>query len=138
MEKKFNSRTIAQVKNLFKANESEYNKIDKLNDKIAELQEELNMTLAGIESVEARVKALTGGYTSRDLIEAVRTPLINEDGTPKLDKNGYAMYKKQYVCKYPETFIPVAPEETSIGVNTDTLEPDNYCGDDCCTSESAE
>lgn len=106
MEKKFNSRTIAQVKNLFKANEAEYNKIDKLNDKIVGLQAELDMTVAGIESVEARVKALTGGYTSRDLIEAVRTPLINEDGTPKLDKNGYAMYKKQYVCKYPETFVP--------------------------------
>lgn len=121
MEKKFNSRTIAQVKNLFKANEAEYNKIDKLNDKIVALQEELNMTMAGIESVEARVKALTGGYTSRDLIEAVRTPLINEDGTPKLDKNGYAMYKKQYVCKYPETFLP--PVEATIeDVNTDTLD----------------
>lgn len=106
MEKKFNSRIIAQVKNLFKANEAEYNKIDKLTSKINDLQEELNMTVAGIESVEARVKALTGGYTSRDLIEAVRTPLLNEDGTPKLDKNGYAMYKKQYMCKYPDTFVP--------------------------------
>ena len=122
MEKKFNSRTIAQVKNLFKANEAEYNKIDKLNEKITELQTELEMTIAGIESVEARVKALTGGYTSRDLIQAVRIPLINEDGTPKLDKNGYAMYKKQYMCKYPETFLP--PIEVTVeNVNIDTLAP---------------
>lgn len=107
----FNSRVIAQIKNIFKANEQDYNKVERLRAKCAELQKEIEELAEGINLAEARVTRVTGGYSSKDIIEVVVTPVFNEDGTPKLDEKGYQQKKKQYVLKYPDTIIPPTIED---------------------------
>lgn len=112
----FNSRVIAQIKNIFKANEQDYNKVERLKAKQAELQEEIEELTEGINLAEARVIKVTGGYSSKDIIEVVVTPLFNEDGTPKLDEKGYQQKKKQYVLKYPDTVVPPVVDEVNDAI----------------------
>lgn len=112
----FNSRVIAQIKNIFKANEQDYNKVERLKAKQAELQAEIEELTEGINLAEARVIKVTGGYSSKDIIEVVVTPLFNEDGTPKLDEKGYQQKKKQYVLKYPDTVVPPVVDEVNDAI----------------------
>lgn len=106
MEKKINSRTVAQVKSIFKFNEKNYNDLAKVNEKIAKLEEQKAALEEAIELAEQPVLRMFG-YKSGDLIEVVVIPLFNEDGTPKMDAEGkYQQKKKQYVAKYGEAFLP--------------------------------
>lgn len=117
MEKKFNSRTIAQVKSIFKFNEKNYNDLAKLNAKIAKLEEQRDTIQQSIDLAEQPILNMLG-YKSGDLIEVVVTPLFNEDGTPKMDAEGkYQQKKKQYVCKYGDAFLPPVADENPIEEN---------------------
>lgn len=120
MEKKINSRTIAQVKSIFKFNEKNYSDLAKVNEKIAKLEEQKAALEEAIELAEQPVLRMFG-YKSGDLIEVVITPLFNEDGTPKMDAEGkYQQKKKQYVAKYGESFLPTESNDTEETAITET------------------
>lgn len=120
MEKKINSRTVSQVKSIFKFNEKNYSDLAKVNEKIAKLEEQKAALEEAIELAEQPVLRMFG-YKSGDLIEVVITPLFNEDGTPKMDAEGkYQQKKKQYVAKYGEAFLPTESNDTEETAITET------------------
>ena len=92
---KLTSRQISQIKNIYKANSSIYSRIETLQKHLYKIQEELDEQLAIIEANEAGVKMLTGGFISKQLIKDEQIPQFNEDGTPKMDKEGKYQQKKR-------------------------------------------
>lgn len=112
---KLTSREIASIKRIFLNNLPMYKKMEAINKKIEELNNELNDINTFIESSEAGVKNLTG-YTSGELINCEYIPQFNEDGTPKMDKEGKYQQKKRVL-----TFIiPVQETTESEETTTDT------------------
>ena len=104
---KLTSREIASIKRIFLNNLPMYKKIETINKKIEELNNELNDINTFIESSEAGVKNLTG-YTSGELISCEYIPQFNEDGTPKMDKEGKYQQKKRVL-----TFVIPVQEQTN-------------------------
>lgn len=116
---KLTSREIASIKRIFLNNLPMYKKIETINKKIEELNNELNDINTFIESSEAGVKNLTG-YTSGELISCEYIPQFNEDGTPKMDKEGKYQQKKRvltFVIPVQETTEEVESEETTTDIN---------------------
>ena len=131
---KLTSRQISQIKNIYKANSSIYSRIETLQKHLYKIQEELDEQLAIIEANEAGVKMLTGGFISKQLIKDEQIPQFNEDGTPKMDKEGKYQQKKRvltFVVPVQEPTEEVESEETTTELNENTLEseeevfPDN-------------
>ena len=110
---KLTSREIASIKRIFLNNLPMYKKIETINKKIEELNNELNDINTFIESSEAGVKNLTG-YTSGELISCEYIPQFNEDGTPKMDKEGKYQQKKRVL-----TFV--IPVQEQINNNTEKI-----------------
>ena len=104
---KLTSREIASIKRIFLNNLPMYKKIETINKKIEELNNELNDINAFIEASENGVKNLTG-YTSGELISCEYIPQFNEDGTPKMDKEGKYQQKKRVL-----TFVIPVQEQTN-------------------------
>ena len=104
---KLTSREIASIKRIFLNNLPMYKKMETINKKIEELNNELNDINTFIESSEAGVKNLTG-YTSGELISCEYIPQFNEDGTPKMDKEGKYQQKKRVL-----TFVVPVQEQTN-------------------------
>ena len=104
---KLTSREIASIKRIFLNNLPMYKKMETINKKIEELNNELNDINTFIESSEAGVKNLTG-YTSGELINCEYIPQFNEDGTPKMDKEGKYQQKKRVL-----TFVIPVQEQTN-------------------------
>ena len=104
---KLTSREIASIKRIFLNNLPMYKKMETINKKIEELNNELNDINTFIESSEAGVKNLTG-YTSGELIHCEYIPQFNEDGTPKMDKEGKYQQKKRVL-----TFVIPVQEQTN-------------------------
>lgn len=104
---KLTSREIASIKRIFLNNLPMYKKMEAINKKIEELNNELNDINTFIESSEAGVKNLTG-YTSGELISCEYIPQFNEDGTPKMDKEGKYQQKKRVL-----TFVIPVQEPTN-------------------------
>ena len=104
---KLTSREIASIKRIFLNNLPMYKKMETINKKIEELNNELNDINTFIESSEAGVKNLTG-YTSGELISCDYIPQFNEDGTPKMDKEGKYQQKKRVL-----TFVIPVQEQTN-------------------------
>lgn len=120
---KLTSRQISQIKNIYKANSSIYSRIETLEKHLDKLQAELDEQLAIIEANEAGVKMLTGGFVSKQLIKDEQIPQFNEDGTPKMDKEGKYQQKKRVL-----TFVlPVqeSTEETHDAGDSPSVLPDN-------------
>ena len=120
---KLTSRQISQIKNIYKANSSIYSRIETLEKHLDKLQAELDEQLAIIEANEAGVKMLTGGFVSKQLIKDEQIPQFNEDGTPKMDKEGKYQQKKRVL-----TFVlPVqeSTEETPDAGDSPSVLPDN-------------
>ena len=107
---KLTSREIASIKRIFLNNLPMYKKMETINKKIEELNNELNDINAFIEASENGVKNLTG-YTSGELINCEYIPQFNEDGTPKMDKEGKYQQKKRVL-----TFV--IPVQEQINDNT--------------------
>lgn len=104
------SRQISQIKNIYKANSSIYSRIETLQKHLGKIQSELDEQLAIIDANEAGVKMLTGGFVSKQLIKDEQIPQFNEDGTPKMDKEGKYQQKKRVL-----TFVvPVQESEEEI------------------------
>lgn len=125
-EKILNNRELAQVKRIAQNVDADYQKVCKLNEKIAELTKERNSLQQGIDEQEAPVIRKTGGFKSTDIFAKTIVPQFNENGTPKTDKDGRQIKVTKYVMRYPDTIIPVAPvsEEGQSEVTTPT-EPEN-------------
>ena len=116
---KLTSREIASIKRIFLNNLPMYKKMETINKKIEELNNELNDINTFIESSEAGVKNLTG-YTSGELISCEYIPQFNEDGTPKMDKEGKYQQKKRvltFVIPVQESTEEVESEETTTDIN---------------------
>ena len=107
---KLTSREIASIKRIFLNNLPMYKKMETINKKIEELNNELNDINTFIESSEAGVKNLTG-YTSGELISCEYIPQFNEDGTPKMDKEGKYQQKKRVL-----TFVIPVQEPTEDNI----------------------
>ena len=131
---KLTSRQISQIKNIYKANSSIYSRIETLQKHLDKIQTELNEQLEIIDANEAGVKMLTGGFISKQLIKDEQIPPFNEDGTPKMDKEGKYQQKKRvltFVVPVQEPTEEVESEETITELNENTLKseeevfPDN-------------
>lgn len=131
---KLTSRQISQIKNIYKANSSIYSRIETLQKHLDKIQTELNEQLEIIDANEAGVKMLTGGFVSKQLIKDEQIPQFNEDGTPKMDKEGKYQQKKRvlsFVIPVQEPTEEVESEETTTEPNEDDLKseeevfPDN-------------
>ena len=112
---KLTSRQISQIKNIYKANSSIYSRIETLQKHLDKIQTELNEQLEIIDANEAGVKMLTGGFISKQLIKDEQIPQFNEDGTPKMDKDGKYQQKKRvltFVAPVQEPTEEVGQEET--------------------------
>ena len=123
---KLTSREIASIKRIFLNNLPMYKKMETINKKIEELNNELNDINTFIESSEAGVKNLTG-YTSGELINCEYIPQFNEDGTPKMDKEGKYQQKKRvltFVIPVQEPTEEVESEETTIDINVSEANED--------------
>lgn len=108
--KELTTREIAAVKRQFKNSLPALKKIETIDKKMAALQEERSILQAIIDGGEAGIIRLTGGYRSIDLIKCTYEPQFNEDGTPKMDKEGKYQIKNQVL-----TFqAPVEIDEPSI------------------------
>ena len=123
---KLTSREIASIKRIFLNNLPMYKKTETINKKIEELNNELNDINTFIESSEAGVKNLTG-YTSGELINCEYIPQFNEDGTPKMDKEGKYQQKKRvltFVIPVQEPTEEVESDETTTDINVSESEND--------------
>lgn len=131
---KLTSRQISQIKNIYKANSSIYSRIETLQKHLDKIQTELNEQLEIIDANEAGVKMLTGGFISKQLIKDEQIPQFNEDGTPKMDKDGKYQQKKRvltFVVPVQESTEEVGQEETTTDAGENDLKsgeeafPDN-------------
>ena len=123
---KLTSREIASIKRIFLNNLPMYKKMETINKKIEELNNELNDINTFIESSEAGVKNLTG-YTSGELISCEYIPQFNEDGTPKMDKEGKYQQKKRvltFVIPVQEPTEKVESDETTTDINISEADED--------------
>ena len=123
---KLTSREIASIKRIFLNNLPMYKKMETINKKIEELNNELNDINTFIESSEAGVKNLTG-YTSGELINCEYIPQFNEDGTPKMDKEGKYQQKKRvltFVVPVQESTEEVESDETTTDINVSEADED--------------
>lgn len=131
---KLTSRQISQIKNIYKANSSIYSRIETLQKRLDKIQTELNEQLEIIDANEAGVKMFTGGFVSKQLIKDEQIPQFNEDGTPKMDKEGKYQQKKRvltFVVPVQEPTEEVGQEETTTDAGENDLKseeevfPDN-------------
>ena len=95
----FNKFTKAQIKRTAMNVWPMVSKRNKLQEKIEEMQKEINALQVSIDANETAIKNLTG-YSTEDLI--VRTVV----DTGKVDKKGQPIKITKYDLKYPETVVP--------------------------------
>lgn len=108
------TREIAAVKRQFKNSLPALKKVESIDEKIKKLQEERDIQMAIIEGGEAGIKALTGGYRSIDLITCEYVPQFNEDGTPKMDKEGKYQIRNQVLTFHAPVEPENMPENTEV------------------------
>lgn len=115
MEKKLNQMQLGIVKRIAQNVNGNFEKVAKLNEKIAALVEERDTLQAMIDEMEAPVIRMTGGYKSTDLYDKVIIPQFNEDGTPKVnEKTGYQVKTTKYILKHQDTILPVEEKAETI------------------------
>ena len=78
-----------------------------LEEKLQKLEAEKAGYQSIIDSLNASVKQITGGYTTEDLIT------VTKEGTGQMGENGKEIMKTVYALKYPETVIPVENQEAA-------------------------
>lgn len=115
--KELTTREIAAVKRQFKNSLPAMKKIDSIDQKITRLQNERAIQQAILEGGEAGIMAMTGGYRSIDLITCTYEPQFNEDGTPKMDKEGKYQVKTQVLTFHAPVEVPTT--EGKVGSDYD-------------------
>ena len=114
-QKTFSSREIAQIKRTAQNVAPLTVKRDKVLAKVKELYAELESLDAQIDAWETAVKAMTGGYTTNELVSRVVTETIKEDGKP--------VKTTTFILKYPDTVIPPVVEPC--------------CAEECCCEDES-
>ena len=109
-----NARELAQIKRIAQNVDANFQKVGKLNDKIAELTKERDNIQQDIDEMETPVMRKTGGFKSTDLYVKTIVPQFNEDGTPKVDKDGRQIKITKYCLKYPDTIFPPVENTESL------------------------
>ena len=116
--------TIRQVAQLKRTAQNVYPLVSKKN----KLIEQMNLLNAEIASINAQIdaweyatKEMTEGFTSEDLITRKVICLTNEDGTPKVDKNGQQMKVTKYEPK--EDILSFNEEENVYEIISNNEEP---------------
>ena len=116
--------TIRQVAQLKRTAQNVYPLVSKKN----KLIEQMNLLNAEIASINAQIdaweyatKEMTEGFTSEDLITRKVICLTNEDGTPKVDKNGQQMKATKYEPK--EDVLAFNEEENVYEIILNNEEP---------------
>ena len=116
--------TIRQVAQLKRTAQNVYPLVSKKN----KLIEQMNLLNAEIISINAQIdaweyatKEMTEGFTSEDLITRKVICLTNEDGTPKVDKNGQQMKVTKYEPK--EDVLSFNEEENVYEIISNNEEP---------------
>ena len=97
--KKLTIRQVAQLKRTAQNVYPLVSKKNKLIEQMNQLNAEIISINAQIDAWEGATKAMTDGFTSEDLITRKVICLTNEDGTPKVDKNGQQMKVTKYEPK---------------------------------------
>lgn len=115
--KELTTREIAAIKRQFKNSLPAMKKIESIDKKITKLQKEKSIQQTILDGGEAGIMAMTGGYRSIDLITCTYEPQFNEDGTPKMDKEGKYQVKNQVLTFHAPVEIPVP--ETAMGADYD-------------------
>lgn len=130
--KTFTTREIAQIKRTAQNVAPIVAKRDRVLAKVRELYAEIEALDAQIDAWETAVKIMTGGFTTKDLVDRV----VNE--TTAAD--GKVVKTVTYVLKFPETVVPgESPVESSSELPLDMECPmptEEYMGepDGPCTS----
>lgn len=104
--KELTTREIAAVKRQFKNSLPAIKKIESIDQKIIKLQQERAIQQAILDGGETGIMAMTGGYRSIDLITCTYEPQFNEDGTPKMDKEGKYQVKTQVLTFHAPVEVP--------------------------------
>ena len=116
--------TIRQVAQLKRTAQNVYPLVSKKN-KLIEQMNQLNAEIisinAQIDAWEYATKEMTDGFTSEDLITRKVICLTNEDGTPKVDKNGQQMKATKYEPK--EDVLAFNEEENIYEITLNNEEP---------------
>ena len=123
MEKTFSKIEISTIKSIAKNVAPYVAKKQKVDAQIAEVEEKVAEAIRKraqekiekleaekksyqdiIDSMNATVKKMTGGYTTEDLVNCVK------EGTGKMDEKGKEIIQTRYILKYPETIVPPTTE----------------------------
>ena len=122
-----------------------YPLVDQINKKRAEINklyaeiEDLNNQ---VTSWEGGIMAMTGGYTSSDLVIKTVTIATNEDGSTKLDKNGKPVKVTKWeasnnvVWNEEKKVYAIIPHENANNVAEPINYDEYYHGNDSVSSES--
>lgn len=99
--KTFNKLQIATIKRTAQNVAQYVNKKEAINKKIAALEEEKKSIQPLIDAFQGPIKAMTGGYTTEDLVvkEVVKTGKFD-------NKTGKEIISTRFVLKYPDTVVP--------------------------------
>lgn len=122
--KEFTVREISEFKRTAQNVWPELAKKQRLEAKIAEMQNELEEVNKKIALKEAYVFNATGCHVF-DIIErnVTKTPVLEEDGSPKLDEKGKAVIATnvEFRLKYPDTVVPVETEELEVSPTAESV-----------------
>ena len=119
--KKLTIRQVAQLKRTAQNVYPLVSKKNKLIEQMNQLNAEIISINAQIDAWEGATKAMTDGFTSEDLITRKVICLTNEDGTPKVDKNGQQMKATKYEPK--EDVLAFNEEENVYEITLNNEEP---------------
>lgn len=117
MKKEFSKFFVASLKRTAQNVSPLVKRKQKLQAEIAEREEELVSIQRQLETYEAPIKEVTGGFGTEDLV--VRTVEI----TDKVDKDGKPIKVTKWSLRYPETIVPVT-EETESPAEAETAYSD--------------
>ena len=108
MEKKFSKIEIAVLKRTAQNVSQFVTKKERIDAKIAELENEKASLQPIIDSFQGPIKEMTGGFTTEDLVqrEVVKTGKIDP-------KTGKEILQTRFMLKYPETVIPPVNAEVA-------------------------
>lgn len=95
--KKLSRKEFAFLVRIAKNVEGPKSKIETLNKKKAELDAQIAEQQQLIDAFEVGSVAITGGYTSGQLLEKKVVPALDENGAQKLDKGGRALTITKYI-----------------------------------------
>lgn len=105
-KKEFTKFELARLKRTAQNVDQYLKQKAKLNAKIEEIKKELVSIQQMIDLTDAPTVAMTGGYSTEQIIKKVVVP------TDQVDKNGNVIKKVTFEFIYPDTIIPPAEPTT--------------------------